>query len=77
MKQQAFRFPSPARPVLPLCTHHSPQPAAAAGQDAVQGAKRQRPLQEQRPELILARGHKSTPEGKEAERKGLCPRGQG
>lgn len=42
MKQQAFRFPSPARPVLPLCTHHSPQPAAAAGTGCSSGIQKAR-----------------------------------
>ena len=42
MKQQAFRFPSPARPVLPLCTHHCPQPAAAAGTGCSSGSQKAR-----------------------------------
>ena len=42
MKQQAFRFPSPARPVLLLCTHHSPQPAAAAGTGCSSGSQKAR-----------------------------------
>ncbi|XP_070101977.1 collagen alpha-1(I) chain-like [Equus przewalskii] len=66
-KQQAFALPSLARPVLRLCTHHSPPPpAVAAGTGCSSGRQGG-----SAPSSFRPLGHKSAPEGKEAARKGL------